>query len=65
MLNDRIQTQEWYMLHDSFYVTFTRCQPCFVLMEGSLWFAFGLVVTQKKKSWHLWVCHLEDANILQ
>ena len=51
------------MLHDSFYVVFTRCQPCFMLMEGSLWFAFGLVMT--KKSWLLWVCHLEYANILQ
>ena len=35
-----------------------------MLMEGSLWFAFGLVMT-KKKSWHLWVCHLEYVNILQ
>ena len=35
-----------------------------MLMEGSLWFAFGLVLTTKK-SWHLWVCHLAYTYIFQ
>lgn len=42
------------MLHDSFYINPENWQHCFMLTEGNMLFAFGLVMTERGYNIAFW-----------